>query len=302
MRINHNIPALQAFMNLRRTERNLSSSIEKLSSSMRINSAKDDAAGLAIANKLDIQAKGLTRSSQNAMDGISLIQTAEGALNEVHNMLQRIRELAVQCSNDTMGDDDRQKSQLEIDSLYDEIESTSKKTEFNKIKILKGELSETRYTNTSGESFDIGSLTLQVGPNYNGAIKLPIPRLDVGTLFPDNPTPLNPATNLYPNGFDKPNCETRLAAQDTLLMADNAIAQISDVRATLGAYQNRLEMTIKNLEITAQNTEAARSRIQDTDMAKETTLFTQRSVMEQAGIAVLAQANQRPQELLALLR
>lgn len=504
MIINHNIPALLTHLNLKKNDRLMTASMQRLSTGLKITSAKDDAAGLAIANKLSYQVGGLNQASENATNGISLIQTAEGALNEVHSMLQRMRELSVQGANDTLMSDDRAKIQAEIDGLVEEVNATANRTEFNKIKLLSGEASRVagsylkdasgiyatdkavatvlyvsdkvptgtlKYTidtpglpaqtvgankvsgahgegvfsingyeievsasdsydevmsqiqkacgylnidiqkdandvlllttNSAGSdqviditgddtflqyfglksessqgtdakltgyhledesgnpignfnsgitcvangnqititggsgqvinfniqllhtdqagvfeygaqkpaqladgSFqtldmsldikDYGPIMLQVGPNYNMAMSVHIPKMNAETL----------GLVEYKNGemYSLLNLQTKKSASKAITMVDDSILMVSNIRGRLGAYQNRLESTVRSLDTAAENTEASRSRIQDTDMAKEMTLYTQQNVMYQAGLAILGQANQRPQQILSLLQ
>ena len=496
MRIANNIPALETAITLRHTDRQVVGAMRQLSSGSKINSAKDDAAGLAIANKLGIQVTGLNRASQNTMDGVSLIQTADGALNEISAMLQRMRELAVQAANGVLAPSDKAKIQLEINQLVDEINANSSKIEFNKIKILSGEadtltqsltaadtygdgiasvlsvstslppgqltytinrpglpaeavleqadlradlkghnitltinevgveisqsdnwntivgkltdaaslaslelrfdaagaahfatkaagyaqeinitgtditaihargldadvevtnfpglvdassgvsvradgnqvtISDTKgqtiklglrvlfnptvvpvppvpdarnFTYSDGTPIDVavpinmianvkdyGPLYLQIGPNFNEHLPVSIPRLDAESLgFMEHSGGAAKVILDY---------QSAAGASRAIGILDNAIADVSHVRAWLGAYQNRLEQTVMNLDSASINLESARSRIQDTDMAAAMSAFTQYNVSFQAGIAILAQANQRPQQILSLLQ
>lgn len=271
MRINHNIAALNTHRQLSFNNANASKSLEKLSSGLRINRAGDDAAGLAISEKMRGQIRGLDMAAKNSQDGISLIQTAEGALNETHSILQRMRELAVQSSNDTNTTEDRAAIQLEVDELIKEIDRISTTTEFNTQTLLNG---------------DISGLSLQVGSNSGQYISFAISDMGSTALGVDN----------IVLGTDH---ATSTAAITTI---DQAISQVSEERAKLGAIQNRLEHTINNLGTSSENLTAAESRIRDVDMAKEMMDFTKNNILTQAAQAMLAQANQQPQGVLQLLR
>ncbi|MCU9593279.1 flagellin [Caldibacillus thermolactis] len=270
MRINHNIAALNTYRQLGNANNAQLKSMEKLSSGLRINRAGDDAAGLAISEKMRGQIRGLDMAAKNAQDGISLIQTAEGALNETHAILQRMRELAVQSANDTNTDDDRAALQAEVAELIGEIDRISTDTEFNTQKLLDG--------NFSDKVFHIGA-------NSGQAITI-----SIGDMS---------STGLTVNGLDISTQEGADAAVDTL---DGAIKLVSDERAKLGANQNRLEHTINNLSTSSENLTAAESRIRDVDMAKEMMEQTKNAILAQASQAMLAQANQLPQGVLQLLR
>ncbi|WP_397537247.1 flagellin Hag [Rummeliibacillus pycnus] len=269
MRIQHNIAALNTHRNLAANTEASSKNLEKLSSGYKINRAGDDAAGLAISEKMRGQISGLNMASKNAQDGISLIQTAEGALNETHSILQRQRELAVQASNDTNTDDDRKQLQAEITQLNSEIDRISGDTEFNTKKLLDG---------TFDGKFHIGA-------NKDQVTSLKITKADTTTL----------ATNAS-------KVDTQTDAEAAIKSFDDAIQTVSTNRATLGAVQNRLEHTINNLGATSENLTAAESRIRDTDMAKEMMNFTKNNILTQAAQSMLAQANQQPQGVLQLLR
>lgn len=269
MRINNNVPALNAHRLLSHNSGLTAKTLERLSSGKRINRAADDAAGLAISEKMRGQVNGLRVASRNAMDGISLVQTAEGAMNEIHAMLQRMRELAVQASNGTFGDDDRATIQAEVAQLLDEIDNIADTTNFNDKKLINGSLA------TVG-------IQLQIGANANETLNFTIESLNVATL---SLATVNMVTD----------------AQMAISSLDNAIQNVSDTRSRLGAIQNRLEHTIANVDNTAENITAALSRIEDLDMALEMSNFTKLNILTQAGTAMLAQANQRPQAVLQLL-
>ncbi|HBK85197.1 MAG TPA: flagellin [Firmicutes bacterium] len=371
MRINNNISALNAWRGLTNTDNSLSKSLEKLSSGLRINRAGDDAAGLAISEKMRGQINGLNMAVKNAQDGISLIQTAEGALNESHAILQRMRELIVQAQNDTNTDDDRSALNKEFTQLRDELSVISDRTEFNTKKLLNGDLNATisdpgtnltaasgisdirvngatagdyaltvaaatgpatgydvtvantttgtsqtvnvaaaptgfdtvevgfaalgitvqvnsQLTGISAENaFKVGSagtMALQVGANQGQTMVLSIGKMDAEGL-----------------GLKTSTIATKAQADSAFAAIDPAVKMVSDLRADLGAYQNRLEHTIKNLGVTAENLAAAESRIRDVDMAAEMMNFTKQGILMQAGTAMLAQANARPQSVLQLL-
>ncbi|HZG15371.1 MAG TPA: flagellin [Candidatus Bathyarchaeia archaeon] len=273
MIINHNITALNTYNKLTVNNGNASKSMEKLSSGLRINRAGDDAAGLAISEKMRAQIRGLDQASRNAQDGISLIQTAEGALNETHSILQRMRELAVQASNGTYTTSDRAKLGAEVTQLEKEINRIASQTEFNTMKLI----------DTSGIT-----VSFQVGANSGQTITMSINEMIASTLIGSSGLGSTFSTL---TGF-------------SAVIADinSAINTVSKERANLGAYQNRLEHTINNLNTSSENLTAAESRIRDVDMAREMMKFTKDNILSQAAQAMLAQANQQPQGVLQLLR
>lgn len=270
MRIQHNISALNTYRQLSFNNTQAAKNLEKLSSGYRINRAGDDAAGLAISEKMRGQIRGLEMASKNAQDGISLIQTAEGALNETHAILQRMRELAVQAANDTNVTADRKAIQDEINALVSEINRIAANTEFNTQKLLDG--------NFKGKAF-------QIGANSGQSITLTIAAMN--------------ANALGVNGLKVTNAKD---ANSAITDINKAIETVSTERSKLGAVQNRLEHTINNLGATAENLTAAESRIRDVDMAKEMMEFTKNNILMQAAQAMLAQSNQMPQGVLQLLR
>lgn len=272
MRINHNISALNTYRQLSFNNTQTAKNLEKLSSGYRINRAGDDAAGLAISEKMRGQIRGLEMATKNAQDGISLIQTAEGALNETHAILQRIRELAVQAANDTNTDNDRAELQKEVDQLIAEIDRIADTTQFNTKNLLDGSLSGS-------------GLIFHIGANQDQNVTLTISSMR--------------ASGLGVSGID---ISSQSGANNAITTIDNAIDKVSSERAKLGAMQNRLEHTINNLGAAAENLTAAESRIRDVDMAKEMMEFTKNSILTQAAQAMLAQANQLPQGVLQLLR
>lgn len=274
MRINHNITALNTYRQYNTANNAQAKSMEKLSSGMRINNAADDAAGLAISEKMRGQIRGLNQASRNAQDGVSMIQTGEGALNETHSILQRVRELAVQSSSDTNTADDRAEIQKEVDDLVSEVDRISGDTEFNTQKLLNGE---------GGTS---GTFTFQIGANKDQTIDVTFASMK--------------ASDLGIDGLDLgTDASTSSTAIETI---DDAIKKVSDERAQLGAKQNRLEHTINNLNASSENLTASESRIRDVDMAKEMMEQTKNSILSQASQAMLSQANQQPQNVLQLLR
>ncbi|WP_227394296.1 flagellin N-terminal helical domain-containing protein [Jeotgalibacillus aurantiacus] len=271
MRINHNIQALNAYRNLNQTMNQTSKSLEKLSSGLRINRAADDAAGLAISEKMRSQVRGLGMAERNSLDAISLIQTAEGALSSTHEILQRMRELAVQASNGTLETQDLEAIQDEIGALTEEIDRIAETTQFNNKKLLDGS--------------EATGFTFQVGANDNEDMNLVIGQMD--------------STTLGINGVEAA-ILTDPSAQITII--NDAISTVSAERSNLGAFQNRLEHTVSNLSSANENLTAAESRIRDLDMAKEMSQFTRNNILNQAGQAMLAQANQLPQGILQLLQ
>ncbi|NLN03711.1 MAG: flagellin Hag [Clostridiaceae bacterium] len=287
MRINNNLMAMNAQRYLSVNNNNIQKSIEKLSSGYRINRAGDDAAGLSISEKMRAQIRGLKMASKNSQDAISLIQTAEGALNETHAILQRMRELAVQAASDTNQDEDRKAIQDEIKELTEEINRIAHQTEFNEKKLLNGTLDSTA---TDGQS-----LVFQIGANNGQSIELDIANMDVSAL------------NLAEVDDGKISkmlidVSTQNGADEAITTIEDAIKDVSAERSKLGAYQNRLEHTINNLNTSAENLTAAESRIRDVDMADEMMEYTKNNILAQAATAMLAQANQAPQSVLQLLQ
>ncbi|MGG0655027.1 flagellin Hag [Rummeliibacillus pycnus] len=288
MRIQHNIAALNTHRNLAANNAAASKNLEKLSSGYKINRAGDDAAGLAISEKMRGQISGLDMASKNANDSISLIQTAEGALNETHSILQRMRELAVQSSNDTNTADDRLKLQAETDQLAKEINRISDTTEFNTKKLLNGNLSGAAVAGTRD-----GTLTFHIGANEGQTMTLDIANLNASTLS------VGTGAGEAGKGIK---ISTQTGAEAAITSIDKAINTVSSTRSNLGAVQNRLEHTINNLGAASENLTAAESRIRDTDMAKEMMTFTKNNILTQAAQSMLAQANQQPQGVLQLLQ
>ncbi|MDO7976073.1 flagellin N-terminal helical domain-containing protein [Oceanotoga teriensis] len=271
MRINHNLNALNAWRNLGNANSGMGKSLEKLSSGLRINRAGDDAAGLAISEKMRAQIKGYDMATKNAQDGISLIQTAEGALTEVHSMLQRMREISVQAANDTNNTEDRAALKKEVDQLVTEIDRIGSTTKFNGSNLFASD----------------ASFNLQIGPDKSTSLVLKVKSQAVSSDV------------LAINGLD---ISSNTYAQTSISKIDGAIKAVSSLRAQFGAYQNRLEHTVNNLSVASENLTAAESRIRDVDMAKEMMSFTREQILLQSSNAMLAQSNQLPQNVLSLLR
>ncbi|MDM5297582.1 flagellin Hag [Bacillus pumilus] len=299
MRINHNIAALNTLNRLSANNGASQKNMEKLSSGLRINRAGDDAAGLAISEKMRGQIRGLEMATKNAQDGISLIQTAEGALTETHAILQRVRELVVQAGNTgTQDDTDLGAIQEEIANLVQEIgggadaNGISDRTEFNGKKLLNGDFATT------------AKLTFQIGANQAQKLDVNIASMASTALGAVDGTGNLVAgetlAQIKVTDFADPAATLNFDKQ--LAIVDGAIKQVSDQRSKLGAVQNRLEHTINNLGASGENLTAAESRIRDVDMAKEMSEFTKNNILSQASQAMLAQANQQPQNVLQLLR
>ncbi|MEO1062692.1 MAG: flagellin [Actinomycetota bacterium] len=272
MRINQNISAFNAYRNLANTNGMMTKSLEKLSSGFRINRAADDAAGLVKSESLRSEINGSRQATRNAQDGISFVQTTEGALNEVHAILQRMRTLAVDAANTATTDGTAQ--QLEIDELIEELDAIGARTTFAGNAVFQD------YTTTG--------LTFQVGPNETA----------------DNQLTLNDnlaMTSASVFGANVSGVDVSAAATTAISTLDAAIDSVSNARSTLGATQNRLEHTIANLQVATENLMASESRIRDADMAQEMVQFTRNQIMTQAGTSMLAQANQAPQSVLSLI-
>ena len=284
LQIATNVGALNAYRNLSVNQNDVSKSLEKLSSGLRINRAADDAAGLAISEGLRSQVNGLNVAARNAQDGISVIQTAEGALTEVHSILQRVRDLAVQAGNDSNNADSRTAITTEVTQLVDELERIADSSNFNGIQLLDG---------TAGAA-DNGTLSFQVGADGSASSQITV---DLSSAnIKDLATQLR-TDIVTTDGFADPT-----VAAATITTVDTAIKSVSSARADLGAVQNRFESTINSLQVSAENLSAAKSRIADTDMAAEMVKYTASNILQQAGTAMLAQANQSGQGVLQLLR
>jgi flagellin len=277
LRIATNVSSLTSQRNLRQTRELLDRSLERLSTGYRINRAGDDAAGLAISEKLRAKVRGLVQAQRNSSDGISLIQVAEGGLNEVQNILVRLRELGVQAASDTIGPRERKYLDLEYQSLKDEIDRIANSTEFNGTFLLDG----------TG-----GSLDFQV--NTGGDNVLGVDRISFDAFRLD--------VNSDKLGLEGLTVHTKEDAQRSLARIDTALDDVSSIRADLGALESRLSSTIRNLGISIENLSAANSRIKDVDIADETAELTKHSILMQAGTSVLSQANSIPKMALSLLQ
>lgn len=279
MRINNNITALNAKKQLGVSNDAVTNRLEKLSSGKKINRSADDAAGLAISEKMRTQIIGAQTASRNTQDAISLLQVAEGGLQGIHSMLQRGRELAVQSANGTNDDKvDRAALQKEFENIVAEIDDTADKTEFNGVKVLDG---------------SNNGVTIQSGPNEGDTTDIKIDEMSASAL-------LGFAGSEYDASTD-PNVASAAAAESAIGKVDNAVNDVSMQRAEIGAMQNRLEFRMQALDIQAENAQAAESRIRDTDMAKTMTELTAKNILQKAATSVLAQANARPQSVLQML-
>ncbi len=276
--INTNVASLNAQRNLSQSQSELNTSMKRLSSGLRINSAKDDAAGLAISDRMTSQIRGLNQAARNANDGISMSQTAEGALQESTNLLQRMREIAVQSANDTNTAQDRLSLNSEFEQLQAEIDRIANNTQFNSQNLLDG-----TFDPANGGS----AAVFHVGANENQTISVSVGQADAVTLGVDSGSI---------DVLDVVNANTAIGVIDT------AIGSIDTIRGDLGAIQSRMESTIANLTNVAENLSASRSRIMDADIAMETSAMTRSNILQQAGVSVLAQANQQPQLALNLLQ
>ena len=273
MRINTNVMALNAQNKLAGNQGAVTKSIAKLSSGLRINSAADDAAGLAISEKMRSQIRGLNQAESNAQDGISLIQTAEGALQQTTDILQRMRELVIKAEKSgVLSSEDQDALQVEVDALEVEIDRIATSTSFNKKNLLDGTATNLKFK-IGANSAEVDTLTIGIGDMRASA--LTVSGLDV---------------------------TTDTGAEDALKNIDNAIVAVSKQRAELGAIQNRMEYAIESISSTAENLTAAESRIRDVDMADEMVNYTKDNILQQSAMAMLAQANQQPQQILSLLQ
>ena len=282
MRINTNVAAMNTYSRLTAANTAKSNSLAKLSSGSRINKAGDDAAGLAISEKMKSQIGGLTQAKRNAQDGISLVQTAEGALNETHSILERMRDLAVQGGNGTLTTQDKGAINKELTALHEELSRIAKDTQFNKQDLFAA----------SKAAAKPAEFVFQIGANSGQTLTVTIGQMDGSNLLGTSKDKfvLNNGNN---NG---------MAAGDMIVKIDDAIQKVSDQRANLGAVQNRLEHTINNLTATNENLSDANSRIRDVDMAEEMMTFTKSNILSQAATSMLAQANAMPNSVLNLLQ
>ncbi|MED5049419.1 flagellin [Bacillus siamensis] len=333
MRINHNIAALNTSRQLNAGSNSAAKNMEKLSSGLRINRAGDDAAGLAISEKMRSQIRGLDMASKNAQDGISLIQTSEGALNETHSILQRMSELATQAANDTNTDSDRSELQKEMDQLASEVTRISTDTEFNTKKLLDGTAKDLTFQIGANEG---QTMTLSINKMDSESLKVGTPTYTAGTngdtitsadgkstaTWADETTDPDSGEVKKAGYYDDKGAlvgsekleegeklskgidisSSAKAASSALTTIKTAIDTVSSERAKLGAVQNRLEHTINNLGTSSENLTSAESRIRDVDMASEMMEYTKNNILTQASQAMLAQANQQPQQVLQLLK
>ncbi len=277
MIINNNTAAKNAYRNVTDINSKLSKSIEKLSSGEKVNRAGDDAAGLAISEKMRGQIKGLDTATKNAQNGISLIQTAEGALFETHAILQRMRELSIQAANDTNTSDDRFKIQLELNELKGELDRIAEATEFNTRVLFTGEYEK-----------DSDGLIFHIGANNDKNVIFSLNKMDSKSLG-------------VAKGDESISVLTNEDANDSISKFEEAIEKVSNERATYGALQNRLEHSIANLRIASENLQAAESRIRDTDVANEIVEFSKNRIISHSGTSMLAQANAIPNDVLKLI-
>jgi flagellin len=274
LRIYNNVEAQNAHRQLQGTNDKLSGTMERLSSGLRINRAADDAAGLAVSEEMRTQIRGMKVASRNALDGVSLVQVADGALSGVNEALQRIRDLAVQAANGTLTDLQRGNLDQEVQSIIAEMARVASDTEFNGVKILSGSVATAA-----------SAITLQVGANGSQVIAFTVATMTASDL-----------------GISGLAVSTAASATAAIASIDAAIRTVNSQRASMGAIQNRLEQTISRLELTSENLQAAESRIRDADMASEMIDFTRNQILQQSGTAMLAQANQAPQSILQLLQ
>ena len=277
MVVQHNLSAMNTSRQMNSVSSAMSKSTEKLSSGYKINRAGDDAAGLSISEKMRSQIRGLNKAASNAQDGISLVQVAEGALNETHSILQRMNELATQAANDTNTSVDREAIQQEMNQLTSEIDRIQSTTQFNSMNLLDG-------------TFSSKQLKLQVGAMSGKSISVSIAKMSASKLGLADAAG---KVSLKVSAFS--------SAGAAMKSIQDAIKTVSDTRSKLGAIQNRLEHTINNLNTTSENTQAAESRIRDTDMASEMVEYSKNNILAQAGQSMLSQANQQTQGVLSLL-
>lgn len=286
MIINHNLSAMFADRALRETNDATAKNMEKLSSGLAINRAGDDASGLAVSEKMRSQIRGLERASKNAQDGISFIQTTEGYLQESQDIIQRLRELAVQASNGVYTAEDRMQIQVEVSQLVDEIDRIASHAQFNGLNLLTG-----RFARDNGQNSVTGSMWFHIGSNMDQRVQIYIGTMTSKALGVRNIGDNTIISMESPDGSNR-----------AIGSLDQALKIVNKQRADLGAYQNRLEHAIKGIDVGAENLQAAESRIRDTDMANEMVNYTKNRILAQAGNAMLAQANQKNQQVLQLLQ
>ena len=286
MIINHNMSAINANRQLKVTNGSIANSMSKLSSGMRINKAGDDASGLAVSEKMRAQIKGLNQASDNAANGISFIQATEGNLQETTDILQRVRELSIQSSNGIYTSEDRMQIQVEVSQLIDEVDRIASHAQFNGMNMLTG-----RFASEKGENTVTSSMWIHVGANMDQRERIYIQTMTSESL------------GLKQIGSGEiMSISTAEQANRNIGVLDNALKQVNKQRADLGAYQNRMEMTIKGLDISSENIQAAESTIRDTDMAEQMVEHTKNQILSQAGTSMLAQANQRSQSVMQLIQ
>ncbi len=278
MIINHNISALRTNNVLKSVNKELDKTMEKLSTGLRINRAGDDALGFAMSEKMRTQIRGLAQAERNVMDGVSFIQVTEGTLEQVNNILQRLRELSIQTSNGIYSNEDRKLVQLEVDQLIEEVDRIGKSAEFNHIKPLSGD-----HSKQSNKP-----IQLQVGPNQNEKLDIFIDSMNATGL------------QLVANG-KKQALSSPASANAMIGILDTAISKVNQQRADLGAYYNRLEITSQGLQSSYVNMVAAESRVRDADMAEQIVDYTRNQILTKSGSAMLAQANMRPDQVVKLL-
>jgi len=286
MVINHNMSAMYSSRQTGITHLNLTKDMEKLSSGETINRAGDDASGLAVSEKMRSQIRGLNKASQNAQNGISFIQTTEGYLQETTDIVQRIRELAVQSSNGIYTDEDRMQIQVEVSALVSEVDRIASQAQFNGMNMLTG-----RFAQSNGENTVTASMWFHIGANMDQRVQAFIGTMTAAALGLKDVA-----------GEEKLSLATPETANRAIGTLDESLKKINKQRADLGAYQNRLEHTVKGVNIAAENLQASESRIRDTDMASQVVDYTKNQVLTQSGTAMLAQANSQAQTVLSLLR
>ncbi|MBR4373363.1 MAG: flagellin [Treponema sp.] len=286
MVINHNMSAMYSSRQTGITHLNLTKDMEKLSSGEKINRAGDDASGLAVSEKMRSQIRGLNKASQNAQNGISFIQTTEGYLQETTDIVQRIRELAVQSSNGIYTDEDRMQIQVEVSALVSEVDRIASQAQFNGMNMLTG-----RFAQSNGENTVTASMWFHIGANMDQRVQAFIGTMTASALGLKDVA-----------GEEKLSLATPETANRAIGTLDESLKKINKQRADLGAYQNRLEHTVKGVNIAAENLQASESRIRDTDMASQVVDYTKNQVLTQSGTAMLAQANSQAQTVLSLLR
>jgi flagellin len=286
MIINHNLSAMFADRSLKVTQNHLTQNMEKLSSGLRINRAGDDASGLAVSEKLRSQVRGLNQASANAANGISFIQVSEGYLQESEDILQRVRELAVQASNGIYSEEDRMYIQIEVSQLVDELDRIASHAQFNGMNMLTG-----RFANSTGQNIPTASMWFHIGANMDQR-----EQVHIGTMTSAGLGIRNPGDNSFIS-LAEPDSANRAIGT-----VDAALKIVNKQRADLGAYQNRLEHAIRGIDIGAENLQAAESRIRDTNMANQMVGYVRDQILSQSGTAMLAQANQRGSSVLQLLQ